>query len=152
MMNHFFYLILLIVSMLGAGVLEIIVVNEEMLLMLCFTVFVFSTYIFGKETIFDSLDQRSKIIKAELLNFMETQNSLILTNLNMVFGGQEKSFITKALVLNLYLDNVELRCIKLIAFFRFAFIQFLEHFCSTLIARSNVTQFNLKMDTLTLRL
>ena len=84
--------------MLAGGIFEIIVINEEILLMLCFTAFFFCSYAFAKETIFENLDQRSKIIKAELLNFMDNQNSFILKNLHTIFGGKTKSFITKSLV------------------------------------------------------
>ena len=86
---HIFNLIFLIIFLLGAGFLEVIVINEEILLMLCFVAFFFSSYVFFKEAIFENLNQRSKLIKVELLNFIEIQNNFILTNLNIIFGGHE---------------------------------------------------------------
>lgn len=148
-MMHILNLIFLISFLLGAGFLEIIVINEEILLMLCFIAFFFTSYVFAKEAIFENLNQRSKTIKFELLNFMEIQNNFILQNLHIVFGGYEKSIITKLLVLNLYLDSVKFRCFKLLCLFRIVLIQFLEHFSNSLIVKSNSIQSNLKMDILT---
>ena len=80
---------------------------------------------------------------------MELQNNVILGNLHIIFGGYEKSIITKLLVLNLYLDNIQFRCFKLLSLFRIVLIQFLEHFSNSLVSKSNFMQLNLKMDILT---
>ena len=149
---HIFNLIFLIIFLLGAGFLEVIVINEEILLMLCFVAFFFSSYVFFKEAIFENLNQRSKLIKVELLNFIEIQNNFILTNLNIIFGGHEKSLITKSLFIHFYINNIELYCFKLLSFLRILFIQFLEHFLNLSNIKSNFIQSNLKKDILTAKI
>jgi cbb3-type cytochrome oxidase subunit 3 len=69
---------------------EIIVVNEEVLLMLCFLAFVFNLYITYKQSIYDGLNQKSVTLKEELLESLRAQDSAILTRLSSTGSWSEK--------------------------------------------------------------
>jgi hypothetical protein len=69
---------------------EFIVVNEEILLMLCFLAFVFNLYISFKQAIFDGLNQKSVTLRVELLESLRSQDSSILARLNSTGSGSEK--------------------------------------------------------------
>jgi len=69
---------------------EIIVVNEEVLLMLCFLAFVFNLYITYKQSIYDGLNQKSVTLKEELLESLRAQDSAILTRLSSTGSWSDK--------------------------------------------------------------
>lgn len=69
---------------------EIIVVNEEVLLMLCFLAFVFNLYITFKQSIYDGLNQKSITLKAELLESLRVQDSSILERLSSAGSWSDK--------------------------------------------------------------
>jgi hypothetical protein len=50
--------------------------------MLCFLSFVFNLYITYKQSIYDSLNQKSVTLKEELLESLRAQDSAILTHLS----------------------------------------------------------------------
>jgi hypothetical protein len=69
---------------------EIIVINEEILLMLCFLSFVFNLYITYKQSIYDGLNQKSVTLKEELLESLRAQDSAILTRLSSTGSWSDK--------------------------------------------------------------
>lgn len=63
------------------GLLEIIVINEEALLCLCFFTFVFTIYIFLGDNIFNSLDEKSNEVEKIFLKNLMTYFNLISFNI-----------------------------------------------------------------------
>lgn len=90
MMEKYLNLIIFTVFITVCWVSELIVVNEEVLLMLCFLSFVFNLYITYKQSIFDSLNQKSITLKEELLESLRTQDSAILTHLSSTGSWADK--------------------------------------------------------------
>jgi hypothetical protein len=89
-MGKFLNLIIFSVFLTICWLFEIIVVNEEVLLMLCFLAFVFNLYITYKQSIYDGLNQKSVTLKEELLESLRTQDSAILTRLNTTGSWSDK--------------------------------------------------------------
>lgn len=91
---------------------EFIVVNEEILLMLCFLAFVFNLYINFKQTIFDGLNQKSVTLRAELLESLQSQDSSILMRLNSTGSGGEKVSIGSRLYLAVLLSGFMVQALE----------------------------------------
>lgn len=89
-MGKFLNLIIFAIFVTICWVCEIIVVNEEVLLMLCFLAFVFNLYITYKQSIYDGLNQKSVTLKEELLESLRTQDSAILTRLSSTGSWSDK--------------------------------------------------------------
>jgi hypothetical protein len=89
-MGKFLNLIIFSVFLTICWLFEIIVVNEEVLLMLCFLAFVFNLYITYKQSIYDGLNQKSVTLKEELLESLRTQDSAILTRLSSTGSWSDK--------------------------------------------------------------
>ena len=89
-MGKFLNLIIFSVFLTICWLFEIIVVNEEVLLMLCFLAFVFNLYITYKQSIYDGLNQKSVTLKEELLESLRAQDSAILTRLNTTGSWSDK--------------------------------------------------------------
>jgi hypothetical protein len=89
-MGKFLNLIIFSVFLTICWLFEIIVVNEEVLLMLCFLAFVFNLYITYKQSIYDGLNQKSVTLKEELLESLRSQDSAILTRLSSTGSWSDK--------------------------------------------------------------
>jgi hypothetical protein len=89
-MGKFLNLIIFSVFLTICWLFEIIVVNEEVLLMLCFLAFVFNLYITYKQSIYDGLNQKSVTVKEELLESLRAQDSAILTRLSSTGSWSDK--------------------------------------------------------------
>jgi hypothetical protein len=89
-MGKYLNLIIFTIFITICWVSELIVVNEEVLLMLCFLSFVFNLYITYKQSIFDSLNQKSITLKEELLESLRTQDSAILAHLSSTGSWSDK--------------------------------------------------------------
>jgi hypothetical protein len=89
-MGKFLNLILFTIFITVCWLLELIVVNEEVLLMLCFLAFVFNLYITYKQSIYDGLNQKSVTLKEELLESLRAQDSAILTRLSSTGSWSDK--------------------------------------------------------------
>jgi hypothetical protein len=89
-MGKFLNLIIFTIFLTICWLCEIIVVNEEVLLMLCFLAFVFNLYITYKQSIYDGLNQKSVTLKEELLESLRAQDSAILTRLSSTGSWSEK--------------------------------------------------------------
>jgi hypothetical protein len=89
-MGKFLNLILFTIFLTVCWLLELIVVNEEVLLMLCFLAFVFNLYITYKQSIYDGLNQKSVTLKEELLESLRAQDSAILTRLSSTGSWSDK--------------------------------------------------------------
>jgi len=89
-MGKFLNLIIFSIFITICWLFEIIVVNEEVLLMLCFLAFVFNLYITYKQSIYDSLNQKSVTVKEELLESLRAQDSAILTRLSSTGSWSDK--------------------------------------------------------------
>ena len=89
-MGKFLNLIIFSVFLTICWLFEIIVVNEEVLLMLCFLAFVFNLYITYKQSIYDGLNQKSVTLKEELLESLRAQDSAILTRLSSTGSWSDK--------------------------------------------------------------
>lgn len=103
-MSKYLNLIIFTVFITICWLCEIIVVNEEILLMLCFLAFVFNLYITFKQAIFDGLNQKSITLKSELLDSLRTQDSAITARLSSTGSWTEKvtvgSLLSSATLLN----------------------------------------------------
>jgi hypothetical protein len=91
---------------------EFIVVNEEILLMLCFLAFVFNLYISFKQAIFDGLNQKSVTLRVELLESLRSQDSAILARLNSTGSGSEKVAIGSRLYLAVLLSGFVVKSLE----------------------------------------
>jgi hypothetical protein len=89
-MGKFLNLIIFSVFLTICWLFEIIVVNEEVLLMLCFLAFVFNLYITYKQSIYDGLNQKSVTVKEELLESLRAQDSAILIRLRSTGSWSDK--------------------------------------------------------------
>jgi hypothetical protein len=89
-MGKFVNVIIFFVFITICWVSELIVVNEEVLLMLCFLAFVFNLYITYKQSIYDSLNSKSVTVKEELLESLRAQDSAILTRLSSTGSWSDK--------------------------------------------------------------
>lgn len=89
-MGKFLNLTIFTVFLTVCWLLEFIVVNEEILLMLCFLAFVFNLYITYKQSIYDGLNQKSVTLKEELLESLRAQDSAILTRLSSTGSWSDK--------------------------------------------------------------
>jgi hypothetical protein len=89
-MGKFLNLTIFTVFLTICWLFEIIVVNEEVLLMLCFLAFVFNLYITYKQSIYDGLNQKSVTVKEELLESLRAQDSAILTRLSSTGSWSDK--------------------------------------------------------------
>jgi hypothetical protein len=89
-MGKFLNLTIFTVFLTICWLLELIVVNEEVLLMLCFLAFVFNLYITYKQSIYDGLNQKSVTVKEELLESLRAQDSAILTRLSSTGSWSDK--------------------------------------------------------------
>lgn len=89
-MGKFLNLIIFSIFITICWLFEIIVVNEEVLLMLCFLAFVFNLYITYKQSIYDSLNQKSVTVKEELLESLRAQDFAILTRLSSTGSWSDK--------------------------------------------------------------
>lgn len=89
-MGKFLNLAIFTIFLTFCWLLEIIVVNEEVLLMLCFLAFVFNLYITFKQSIYDGLNQKSITLKAELLESLRVQDSSILERLSSTASWSDK--------------------------------------------------------------
>lgn len=89
-MGKFLNLIIFTIFLTVCWLLELIVVNEEVLLMLCFLAFVFNLYITYKQSIYDGLNQKSVTLKEELLESLRAQDSAILTRLSSTGSWSDK--------------------------------------------------------------
>jgi hypothetical protein len=89
-MGKFLNLIIFSVFLTICWLFEIILVNEEVLLMLCFLAFVFNLYITYKQSIYDGLNQKSVTLKEELLESLRAQDSAILTRLSSTGSWSDK--------------------------------------------------------------
>jgi cbb3-type cytochrome oxidase subunit 3 len=103
-MSQYLNLIIFTVFITICWLCEIIVVNEEILLMLCFLAFVFNLYITFKQAIFDGLNQKSITLKSELLDSLRTQDSAITARLSSTGSWTEKvtvgSLLSSSTLLN----------------------------------------------------
>jgi len=103
-MSKYLNLIIFTVFITICWLCEIIVVNEEILLMLCFLAFVFNLYITFKQAIFDGLNQKSITLKSELLDSLRTQDSAITARLSSTGSWTEKvtigSLLSSSTLLN----------------------------------------------------
>ena len=103
-MSKYLNLIIFTVFITICWLCEIIVVNEEILLMLCFLAFVFNLYITFKQVIFDGLNQKSITLKSELLDSLRTQDSAITARLSSTGSWTEKvtvgSLLSSSTLLN----------------------------------------------------
>ena len=89
-MGKFLNLTIFTIFLTVCWLLELIVVNEEVLLMLCFLAFVFNLYITYKQSIYDGLNQKSVTLKEELLESLRAQDSAILTRLSSTGSWSDK--------------------------------------------------------------
>lgn len=89
-MGKFLNLTIFTIFLTICWLLELIVVNEEVLLMLCFLAFVFNLYITYKQSIYDGLNQKSVTLKEELLESLRAQDSAILTRLSSTGSWSDK--------------------------------------------------------------
>jgi hypothetical protein len=89
-MGKFLNLTIFTIFLTVCWLLELIVVNEEVLLMLCFLAFVFNLYITYKQSIYDGLNQKSVTLKEELLESLRAQDSAILTRLSSTGSWTDK--------------------------------------------------------------
>jgi len=96
---------------------ELIVVNEEVLLLLCFLSFVFNLYITYKQSIFDSLNQKSVTLKEELLESLRAQDSAILAHLSATGSWSEKVAAGSRLSSSALLGGLSLQLLEKKAFF-----------------------------------
>jgi hypothetical protein len=103
-MSKYLNLIIFTVFITICWLCEIIVVNEEILLLLCFLAFVFNLYITFKQAIFDGLNQKSITLKSELLDSLRTQDSAITARLSSTGSWTEKvtigSLLSSSTLLN----------------------------------------------------
>jgi hypothetical protein len=83
----FINLIFLLISLFLLGFTEILVINEEVLLCLCFITFVFVGYASANVDVFNSLNQKPKDIKTTFLdsisnklNFFSETNRWFFSN------------------------------------------------------------------------
>jgi hypothetical protein len=86
MRNTIFFIIAISIACL----LELIVIDEEVLLLICFVAFLFNAYINFSQQVFESIDQRAKTIKAEFLNNVETKNAVILSSIEQIEANAKK--------------------------------------------------------------
>ena len=90
------------------GLLEIIVINEEFLLCLCFFIFVFTIYVFLGNEIFNSLDEKSIEIEKTFIKNLMIYFNLICFNTNKY----SKIFISKSFYF--YKVNLTINKLRLI--------------------------------------
>jgi hypothetical protein len=70
--------------------LELVVIDEEILLMLCFATFFFNAFANFGSQVQESLSLRAKAIKVQYLSNLEVQSILILQNLEQVEAKEKK--------------------------------------------------------------
>lgn len=84
-----------------ACVLELVVIDEEVLLMLCFAAFFFNAFVnFGQQAK-ESLESRANSIKAQSLTVLESKNVTILKSIEQIEASNLKTslfFITEKLL------------------------------------------------------
>lgn len=83
--------ILFAVALIIACFAELVVIDEEVLLMLCFAAFFFNAFVnFGQQAQ-DSLEARAKAIKAQYLSNLDSKSTLILESIEQVEAAKKKA-------------------------------------------------------------
>lgn len=72
-------IIIFVISFFILGLLEIIVINEEVLLTLCFISFMFVVFASANLDVFNSLNQKSKEVK---ITFLESINASLSSSVS----------------------------------------------------------------------
>ena len=99
-----------------ACIVEFVVVDEEILLMLCFAAFFFNAFVnFGQQAQ-DSIESRAKAIKAQCLSNLESKSLVILESIEKVEASKKKamlffileSTLNKLLRASIYLETIQL--------------------------------------------
>lgn len=83
--------IIFIIILSIACILELIVIDEEILLMLCFAAFFFNAFVNFGQQVKDSLESRANAIKTQSLLILESKNTTILKNVEQVEASNLKT-------------------------------------------------------------
>jgi hypothetical protein len=85
-----------------ACILELVVIDEEVLLMLCFAAFFFNAFVNFGEQVKNSLESRATAIKTQSLLIFESKNITILKDIEQVEASNLKTslFIIAEKLLN----------------------------------------------------
>lgn len=110
--NPIIFIIILAISC----ILELIVIDEEVLLMLCFAAFFFNAFVNFGQQVKDSLESRAITIKTQSLLIFESKNVAILKNIEQVEASNLKTslvfivekLLNKILWTTLYSDIIPL--------------------------------------------
>ena len=141
-MLYYFPLVILF-SIFFLGFSELLVMNEEILLLLCFIAFFFNMYIFFGVPIFESFKNTSNIIKSNFFNNFQASKKLALsTSKNFYFA--EKKALLFHFILSYGLKS-EYICLKTNIFEEFCltFQSFLEEHYKYGLKNSAKTRINL---------
>lgn len=76
-----------------ACALELIVIDEEVLLMICFASFFFNAFVNFGQQVKDSIESRANSIKAQSLMIRESKNVEILKNIEQIDASNLKTLL-----------------------------------------------------------
>ena len=128
MLGLTYFPLIIFFNILFFGFSELLVINEEILLLLCFLAFFFNTYIFFGLSIFESFKSMSDLIRLNFFNnFQATRDVTLATLKNFYFAEK------KALIFNLILSyslKAEYSCLRsnILEEFHLAFQNFMEEY------------------------
>lgn len=128
MSNILYFPLIIFSSIIFFGFSELLVINEEILLLLCFVAFFFNMYIFFGLSIFESFKGVSDLIRLNFFNnFQATKNITLLASKSFHFA--EKKAVMLKIVLG-YAFKAECQFLKSEIFWEFYLIlqRFIEEF------------------------
>merc|ERR1712137_37142 len=82
--------ILFTVALIIACFAELVVIDEEVLLMLCFAAFFFNAFVNFGQQVQESLEARAKTIKAQYLSNLDSKSTVILQSIEQVEAAKKK--------------------------------------------------------------
>ena len=85
--------IIFIIVLSVACILELIVIDEEVLLMLCFAAFFFNAFVNFGQQVKDSLESRAIAIKTQSLLILESKNLIILKDIEQIEASALKALL-----------------------------------------------------------
>ena len=97
MLNVVYFPLIILFSIFFFGFSELLVINEEILLLLCFVAFFFNMYIFFGLSFFESFKGISDSIKLNFFNnFQNTKDAALSASKNFYFA-EKKSLLFRAI-------------------------------------------------------
>lgn len=116
LMSTFKNTIIFIIFLIIACFIELIVIDEEVLLLLCFVAFFFNSFINFGSQVQNSLESRSKSIKSQYLYNLEFKSEKILESIEQIENYKKKAilwnitetFLKKKLKTGNYIETIKL--------------------------------------------